>query len=294
MPVADPYAGLRCTLGQVSLAIYPAGATFGPRLIADYEFVWIVAGDVVWDCDGVQHAMPAGGLVLVRPGMRDSFIWDPKRVTRHGFIHFSILERGVGLPPESTWPLVRQLGDGDIIGPLLRHLAWLQAVRPEGWERHAQMTFTQVLVAFISGATGTLNDEGTGRSPVIERVIGLIREAWGDGTPRQVAVTRLAKLAGISRGHLIRIFSDQLGMGPAEAQRLLRLDRAATLLARTNMRVQDVAEETGFANPFHFTRAFHTTYGCAPREFRRRCAQGMPVPINPLAESYHVSSRLWR
>lgn len=294
MSEADPYAGLRFTLGPVALAIYPPGATFGPRLIADYEFVWIVSGNVVWQCDGVAHPAPSGTLLLVRPGMRDGFTWDPKRPTRHGFIHFNILARGADLPPESAWPLLRQVGDDDIIGPLLRHLAWLQAARPLAWERHAQMTFAQVLVAFISGATGTLGQEVTGHSPVVERALELIRETWGDGTPRQLGLMRLSKRVGVSRGHLIRVFREQLGIGPAEAQRRLRLDRAATLLARTNLRIQEVADETGFANPFHFTRAFRTAYGCAPREFRQRCAEGMALPGNPLVQVHHSASRLWR
>ena len=90
------------------------------------------------------------------------------------------------------------------------------------------------------------------------------------------------------------VFREQLGIGPAEAQRRLRLDRAATLLARTNLRIQEVADETGFANPFHFTRAFRTAYGCAPREFRQRCAEGMALPGNPLVQVHHSASRLWR
>lgn len=294
MAEGDPYSGLRFTLGPVSLAVYPAGATFGPRQMGDFEFVWIVSGEVVWECDGVRHPAPTGSLLLVRPGMHDAFIWDPKRPTRHGFVHFSILAGGEGLPPPERWPLVRQLGDDDILRPLLRHLAWLQSAKPTAWEHQAQATLAQVLVAFVTGATGTLGEEVTGRPPVIDRVIGQILAAWGDRTPFQVPLARLAKLAGISRGHLIRVFRDHLGIGPAEAQRRLRLDRAATLLARTNLQIQAVAESTGFANAFHFTRAFGQVYGCSPREFRRRCADGMVVPPIGLVEVHEISARLWR
>lgn len=80
------------------------------------------------------------------------------------------------------------------------------------------------------------------------------------------------------RRHLFRAFRAELGASPAEAQRLLRLDRAAVLLARSNLQVQEIAEATGFASPFHFSRAFRKIYGRSPRAFRAAIAAGAPLP----------------
>src|SRR4051812_43308752 len=80
-------------LGQ---ADYPPGATFGPRMLSDFELVWIVQGNVVWRCGDDEHALGPSSVVLCRPKMRDAFDWDRKRRTRHGYIHFDLEDpRGV-------------------------------------------------------------------------------------------------------------------------------------------------------------------------------------------------------
>lgn len=294
MPAADPFTVLRFTIGEVSQAVYPAEATFGPRTLLDFEFVWIVDGDVIWECDGERHALPSDALLLGRPGMRDGFIWDPRRPTRHGYLHF-VIDAGSGaLPAQREWPLLRSLGEGDILRPLLRHIAWLQSLRPAGWERLAEVTLAQVLVGFIGGATGTLAEESAGLSPIVDRVIAHVRAAWADGRLDQYSVPHLARIAGVSRGHLIRVFRTQFGVGPAEALRALRLDRAAVLLARTNLQVQEIAAQCGFVDAFHFTRAFKAAYGHSPRALRQRCAEGHPVPTVPLVRVRGLSERVWR
>lgn len=48
----------------------------------------------------------------------------------------------------------------------------------------------------------------------------------------------------------------------------LRFVRACQLLAQHDMRISQVARETGFATPSAFSRAFHSWTGLSPRVFR--------------------------
>ncbi len=293
MPVAAALLGRHVlSLDEVSLATYPPGATFGPRTLADHEFVWIEEGDVVWRVDGRDIPAPAGTLLLARPGMRDEYVWDPVRSTRHGFIHFRIVRRGVGLPPESEWPLARALGDDDIIRPLFRHLAWLRG--RSGAEARAleQATLLEILVRFISGEHGSIGYGAAGASPGLERVIRHIDRVWSGGPLVPLELDELARAAGVSRGHLVRLFRAELGTTPMEALRLIRLDRAAVLLARTNLRVQEIADQTGFASPFHFSRAFRRVYRRSPRAFRAHLAAGGGLPPIRLVRVRSLSRRL--
>ena len=43
-------------LGQSGIAGYPPGATFGPRLLYDFEFIWIIEGSakVDWTNTGLK------------------------------------------------------------------------------------------------------------------------------------------------------------------------------------------------------------------------------------------------
>ncbi len=277
----------------VQVATYPAGATFGPRRLFDYEFVWIIDGEVVWEVDGQTVPAPAGTLLLGRPGMRDAFTWDPARTTRHGFVHFNLHAPRGALPSAATWPLARTLPDGDVLRPLLHHLGWLIDTRPPGHEVLTQHAFAHLLGAFITGAIGTADGDGGAFHPLIDRVVAAIRERWRERL-EPLSLPLLAKLAGMSRGHLVRVFKQELNLTPMAVVRLLRLERAATLLARTNLPVQEVAALTGFDNAFHFSRVFRTAYGQPPREFRSHLAAGGTVERHlPMARSQRLAARIW-
>jgi AraC-like DNA-binding protein len=283
---------LRFHFAGHGLTIYPPGATFGPRTLRDFEFVWIVDGQARCHFDGVEVPAPPGTVLLGRPGMRDHYIWDPQRHTRHGFVHFTVDLHGAQLPPEREWPLARQLGAGDIIRPLLRHLIWLLSRRGPDWDELAQGAIRQVLMVYLSGEGSVAGEGGVAGSPIVERVLLFVQSRWSEGPLVELTLTDLAQAAGVTQGHLTRMFRSALAVTPMEALRLLRLERAATMLARSNLSIQEVARQCGFQSPFHFSRLFRATYGHAPRTFRNRIAMGMDMPLTRLAVS-ELLARVW-
>src|SRR5215203_2036804 len=100
---------MRLTVNGSGVAIYPPGATFGPRRLEDFEFVWLLQGTAEWRYGQGGIALGPSSLLLGRPGMTDSFLWDRNRPTRHGYLHFQLDERPATLPDPARWPLVRAL-----------------------------------------------------------------------------------------------------------------------------------------------------------------------------------------
>ncbi len=287
----------RLTFGLCStygLAVYPPGTTFGPRLLHDFEFVWIIDGDVVFEADGVAHPAPTGTVILSRPGMRDGYIWDAKRTSRHGFFHFTIERNGAELPPERDWPLLRQLRHDDVLLPLFHHLDWLLTAHPPSWEALAQGAMRHALVAFLSGSTSCAAEPEGALHPTMERAMAHVQRTWAPGRLRPILLTELARAAGVSRAHLTRLFNAEYKMTPIEALRCLRLDRAASLLARTNLKINDIAERCGFESAFHFSRLFRAAYGHSPKAFRVRVAAGSAMSGSRLLQLRQLSQRVWR
>jgi len=283
---------LRFHFAVHGLAVYPPGATFGPRTLRDFEFVWIIDGDVRCRFDGFEIAAPPGTVLLGRPGMRDQYFWDVARHTRHGYVHFTIDQWAAQLPPEGEWPLARQLGAGDIIRPLLRHLLWLLSRRGPDWEELAQGALRQVLMVYLSGEGSVAGEGGVAGSPLVERVLLHVQRRWAKGPLAELTLGELAAAAGVSRGHLTRVFRAALDLTPMEAMRLLRLERAAAMLARSNLAVGEIAVQCGFPSPFHFSRRFRAAYGVPPRAFRTRIAAGMDMPTTRLHVS-DLTARVW-
>jgi AraC-like DNA-binding protein len=96
--------------------------------------------------------------------------------------------------------------------------------------------------------------------------IALWVEAHAD-QPLQLAT--LARRAGLSPFHFLRVFTRVLGVTPHQYLLAARLRHAAGLLADPARPVTDVAFEVGFGDLSHFMRTFRRAAGVSPGRFRR-------------------------
>jgi AraC-like DNA-binding protein len=79
----------------------------------------------------------------------------------------------------------------------------------------------------------------------------------------------LARLAGLSVYHYLRVFSSVLGVTPHQYLLRNRIRRAAQLLADEDRPVTDIALDVGFADLSNFVRSFHRAAGVSPRGYRQ-------------------------
>lgn len=89
-----------------------------------------------------------------------------------------------------------------------------------------------------------------------------------------VSNAELAALCGMSAAHFSREFRLAVGLPPHQYAMKLRLERARIALLADGARVLDIAQECGFANASHFSRAFSSHYGQTPTVFRRQHRAG--------------------
>lgn len=72
----------------------------------------------------------------------------------------------------------------------------------------------------------------------------------------------------ISSNYLRQIFSQQSGESFVEYLTRIRMERAMELLKNSNIKIQDIAEKTGFSNQRYFSVCFKKHFGKTPTEFR--------------------------
>lgn len=82
----------------------------------------------------------------------------------------------------------------------------------------------------------------------------------------------LAAVAGISKFHFQRLFSQTYGMSPAAYLSLRRLERAQDLLRATNLTVTEVCHAVGFTSLGSFSSRFRELVGETPSAFQARYA----------------------
>jgi AraC-like DNA-binding protein len=98
-----------------------------------------------------------------------------------------------------------------------------------------------------------------------------------------ISKVRLLILDLLADGHpTLEMVAQELEVSPRTLQRRLkendlthsqlvhqlRFSRACQLLSQHQMRIKQIARETGFATPSAFSRAFHSWTGQSPRAFR--------------------------
>jgi AraC-like DNA-binding protein len=79
---------------------------------------------------------------------------------------------------------------------------------------------------------------------------------------------RLADLCHMSVSHFIRSFHTATGQTPAEYIQDRKVSAAAQYLNFTDHSIEQIAELTGFANRFYFTRVFTKIMGIPPAGYR--------------------------
>lgn len=80
---------------------------------------------------------------------------------------------------------------------------------------------------------------------------------------------QVARQAGLSRFHFLRLFARVLGVTPHQHLVRARLRRAARLLAAEAGSISDAAYESGFGDLSNFIRTFRRAAGVSPRGYRR-------------------------
>ena len=73
----------------------------------------------------------------------------------------------------------------------------------------------------------------------------------------------------VNNAYLCRLFRRYDNQTPYQFLLRLKMNLAAERLQQPGVLVKQVAEEAGFADPFHFSRAFKRVFGLSPDGFRR-------------------------
>lgn len=87
---------------------------------------------------------------------------------------------------------------------------------------------------------------------------------------KEWTVADMAAATFLSERQLHRLSLEHWGHSPKQYLQLLRLRQAAMLLSSTRQNIKQIALQTGFSNPYHFSTVFKAHYQQPPGLYRRR------------------------
>ena len=98
----------------------------------------------------------------------------------------------------------------------------------------------------------------------LARAMDLIHDRLGE----ELSLEALAGEACLSKYHFLRLFRMAYGNSPHQYIQQLRMEKARTILSRTDTPISDVADTLGFVNSQSFSRLFAQRMGVSPTAYR--------------------------
>jgi AraC family transcriptional regulator of arabinose operon len=213
-------------------------------------------------------AMPRGQLVLVPPGL--DFEIELRGPVDQLFTQFEFL----GWPPEAARDLLPEpiaLPPDDLRDTLAARLCKELAAARVRLDPVLAGRVKALIHLSIAGVLAELPEDKTRRVLRInegQREMLAVLHYIDEHLEEPMSNARLAEIALSSESRFIRRFREATGRTPARYVQERRLERASQLLVSTDYSIDRIAEASGFANRYYFTRVFTQRMGLPPGRYR--------------------------
>lgn len=237
------------------------------RVLGSYALVLMVAGNGYYrDARGMAVALAAGDAVLVYPEIGHAYGPADEAWTQIYFVfagpQFDLWRKhGLLRPERPVW----RLGAPDYwqqrLAGVLKHeglAAEMAAIRALG-------RFMDVLTEMMAAdAEATRDARG---EAWFERSLRLLGHRRAGAWPTAQDV---AREVGLSYENFRKRFAALSGESPGQYQKRRRLEWACAAIYQGERTLKQIADELGFCDEFHFSKAFKQVIGATPSEYRRR------------------------
>ncbi|WP_421761292.1 helix-turn-helix domain-containing protein [Devosia sp.] len=264
--------------GPVDFHVMATGAGFERRANEVYSWEGLKRGDAPFVV--IQHTI-AGRGELDFDGTRHALLPGSTMVLSFPHAHRYWLERAqsweyfwIGANGREALRLARAIIDlkGPVITPAPSAVDRMAAAclkliaHPDPLSGETSVQVYAALMALHDGLFGAAAPVGPVLAPQLARTLSFVDAHLGE----PLGIDRLARVAGLSRAHFVRRFSEEVGQSPSDYVFTQRMARATRLLVATDQPVTTIAEATGFAGGNYFAKAFRRAHGQSPSEYRDR------------------------
>jgi AraC family transcriptional regulator len=251
----------------------------GPHAVDKHQhlshFVCLHLGEpapLVWRSQGKQgnKIIGSGSIMVVSRGTEDSVSF-PKPVKRillnlePKLFQQTLSDNDTGREVE----LIDQWGEQDLqVEHILRALeADLEAGLPGG--RLFGESLLCALAVRLQYSYGVAPPRGAKPRNGLPRVrLNRVMEYIEANLDREIALTALAKIAGISPHYFSELFKQSVRVSPHQYVLQRRIDRARKLLNNPGVTVLEASVRCGFSDQSHFTKIFRRIVGVTPTGYR--------------------------
>ncbi|GAB6930315.1 hypothetical protein JCM10914A_42980 [Paenibacillus sp. JCM 10914] len=255
---------LSTTAGSI---VYPPGGKFGPRIQQDIQLVLLYTGEMEVTIGNRILRVQPGHVVILKPGHEEFFTFSRTVETWHRWIAIHVQGLDEHSPtllnalPEFL-PLTEEMNRlTDLILQVQEHNA-----AESDLLRHLGMA-----ALHLYPAECTRSQSRQEKHPALYAAQSWIREHYME----HVDLAAIARHAGVSPEHVVRLFKRHLESTPMQYVWSYRVNKAAELLAHTGLTVTEIAYRCGFKTSHHLARQMKKFKGRTASEIRQNSWEGI-------------------
>ncbi|MGC6423423.1 MAG: helix-turn-helix domain-containing protein [Lentimonas sp.] len=264
MNIYDSYESL-----IASVYTYNPRGSYGPRVHADLRLVYNYTGTCDVRIDDVWHHVGTGQMIFLLPRTEEEYLYDAKIESRCGWcaVHGPQIR-------DAAYGSLKQLAPVHEMSERFIQLATMaEELYPanSSGEHGVYYAIIEAMFYEFLRIAGFQENPEPPMHPAVKAGMQFIEKYYSE--PMDLAV--IAKRAGVSSQHLVRLFKQQLKLSPTELLWQVRCEHAARMLQNTGFNASEIAYRCGFANPNHFSRVFKSHHdGVPPAQYRRKSWSG--------------------
>lgn len=238
------------------------------RVLGNYTFVYMVNVDGYYDdANGRHRTLKSGDLVLIFPELAHAYgpkagkPWDQIYFVFNGPVFNFLRQRGILDPARPVWHL-------EPVDYWRHRLEGIIAGEPWQTEAGAQ----RVMGRFIQLIHDMVAAD-------IERTALASRDRWleesqrllaGPGETGWLSPAQVAHAVGLNYDNFRKQFALKLGTSPGQFQKHRKVERACATIYQGGQGFKEIADEMGYCDVFHFSKAFKQVTGMTPSAFRKK------------------------
>ncbi|MDQ2856783.1 MAG: AraC family transcriptional regulator [Acidobacteriota bacterium] len=242
--------------------------------LSDYGVFFLLAGELKYETEGQAKQLPVHQSLLFEPGKRISasgsnvesllITFSPALIIDYAFR--ARLVSGGSAPSFND----TAIGADRRLSQLITDLADELANEEAGKEIIVAALTEQVAIHLLRRHSKMKRSDELELSRVglVDRRIRRAVEFMQAHLDQDLPLKEIAAASYLSPFHFARLFKKLTGTAPHAYLASLRAARARSLLAETDLSVNEISSRVGYASASHFTRAFSQATGLTPRAFR--------------------------
>ena len=123
---------------------------------------------------------------------------------------------------------------------------------------------SEILRSFQTNYLSSVNNSQFKITPAVRQAVDYINENYMG----RLTLEDIAAHVFLNKAYISQIFAKQMNMSIGSYIEKVRIQRAKTLLATTNLSISQISEESGYSSQSYFTKVFKKATGVGPSSYR--------------------------